>query len=142
MYEDILACVPLFADLPRGELRRIGETCQARECPAGVDLVREGDAGVRLFIIRDGRARVTHRHEDGSEHELALLGPGDIFGEMALLDERARSATVTALEPTSVLVVNFWDFRAMLLEAPEIAVKLLAVLSRRLREAERRERGA
>jgi CRP-like cAMP-binding protein len=140
MYEDILVRVPLFADLPRRELKRIGETCLARECPAGVDLVREGDAGVRLFIIREGRARVSHRHDDGTDHELATLGPGEVFGEMALLDEQARSATVTALGPTRVLVLNFWDFRAMLLEAPEIAVKLLAVLSRRLREAERRER--
>jgi CRP/FNR family transcriptional regulator len=140
MYEDILARVPLFADLPRRELKRIGETCVARECPAGVDLVREGDSGVRLFIIREGRARVVHRHIDGSEHELAALGPGEVFGEMALLDEQARSATVTALEPTSVLVLNFWDFRAMLLESPEIAIKLLTVLSRRLRAAEQRER--
>jgi CRP/FNR family transcriptional regulator len=138
MFDDDLARVPLFDGLSRDELARIAECCLERGYAAGAVLVRQGEQGVGLFIVASGSVRVTQHQEDGEEQLLALLGPGGVFGEMALLDDLPRSATVTALEPTRTLVLVYWDFRAMLLDNAEIAVKLLGVLSRRLRAAEQR----
>jgi CRP/FNR family transcriptional regulator len=136
MYEDVLAQVPLFSGLTRHELELIGGACKEREYPAGAVLLRQGETGVGLFVILSGSVRVTQRRDDGSERDLATLARGDVLGEMALLDDLPRSATATALEPTRALVLPVWDFRAALREAPEIGIKLLAVLSRRLRRAE------
>ena len=136
MYEDVLAQVPLFSGLTQHELQLIAGTCKEREYPTGAALLRQGETGVGLFVILSGSVRVTQRRDDGSERELATLGRGDVLGEMALLDDLPRSATATALEPTRALVLPVWDFRAALREAPEIGIKLLAVLSRRLRRAE------
>lgn len=136
MYEDVLAQVPLFSGLTKHELQLIAGACKEREYPTGAALLRQGETGVGLFVILSGSVRVTQRRDDGSERELATLGRGDVLGEMALLDDLPRSATATALEPTRALVLPVWDFRAALREAPEIGIKLLAVLSRRLRRAE------
>jgi CRP/FNR family transcriptional regulator len=136
MFEDVLSQVPLFSGLTTHELQVIGAACREREYPAGATLLRQGETGVGLFVILSGRVRVTQRRDDGTERELATLGRGDVVGEVALLDDLPRSATATALEPTRALVLPVWDFRAALREAPEIGIKLLAVLSRRLRHAE------
>lgn len=137
MFADDLRRVPLFDGLSSAELERIGECCLQRDFPAGAALVRQGEQGVGLFIITSGSVRVTqHQADDDDEQLLSLLGPGGVFGEMALLDDLPRSATVTALEDTRTLILVYWDFRAMLLDNAEIAVKLLGVLSRRLRAAE------
>jgi CRP/FNR family transcriptional regulator, cyclic AMP receptor protein len=136
MHEDELADVPLFQGLSRRELARIGATCLARDYAAGAVLVREGEGGVGLYIIVSGSARVTQHGDDGNERMIALLGPGSVFGEMALLDQLPRSATVTALVPVHVLVLTFFDFRDTLLKMPNITIKLLSVLSQRLRRVE------
>lgn len=138
MYEDVLAQVPLFSGLAKHELQVIGSAAKEREYPAGAALLRQGETGVGLFVILSGSVRVTQRRDDGSERELATLARGDVLGEMSLLDDLPRSATATALEPTRALVLPVWDFRAALREAPDIGIKLLAVLSRRLRQAEQR----
>jgi CRP/FNR family transcriptional regulator, cyclic AMP receptor protein len=110
-----------------------------RDYAAGETLVRQGTPGVGLFVLVSGRVRVSARQEDGGdEHELAVMGPGEVLGEMALLDELPRSATATALEPTRALLLPFQDFRAALREDADISIKLLAVVSRRLRRAETR----
>jgi CRP-like cAMP-binding protein len=139
MHEDELARVPLFQDLPKRDLRRIGKTCLVRDYSAGAVLVRQGEDGVGLYIIIRGSARVTQRSEHGDEQLIAVLGPGAVFGEMSLLDELPRTATVTALEPVHVLVLTIFDFRALLLETPAISIKLLSVLSQRLRRAGQRD---
>ncbi len=138
MYEDTLAQVPLFHDLSRRELELISRNCREREYPAGAVLLQQGETGVGLYVIVSGSVRVTQQHEGSGARELATLGRGDVLGEMSLLDDLPRSATVTAVEPTRVLVLPVWDFRASLREAPDIAIKLLTVLSRRLRQAEQR----
>jgi CRP/FNR family transcriptional regulator, cyclic AMP receptor protein len=139
MYEDVLGQVPLFADLTKRELELLGANCREREYPAGAALLRQGETGVGLFVIVSGSVRVTQHQEGGAERDLATLGRGDVLGEMSLLDDLPRSATATALEPTRALVLPVWDFRASLRENPDIGIKLLAVLSRRLRHAEQRE---
>jgi CRP/FNR family transcriptional regulator len=138
MYEQTLAQVPLFKDLAPRELQILGSSCREREYNTGEVLLRQGETGVGLFVITQGRVRVTQQREGGQEVELALLGKGDVVGEMSLLDDLPRSATATALEPTKALVLPVWDFRSVLRDAPEIGIKLLAVMSRRLRQAEQR----
>jgi CRP/FNR family transcriptional regulator, cyclic AMP receptor protein len=139
MHEQELAKVPLFRELSARELQVLGATCHERDFTPGQVLLRQGDTAAGLFIIVSGKVRVTQHQEGGAEHELNTLGPGDVLGEMALLDDLPRSATATAVEPTHVLMMPVWDFRATLREHPDIGVKLLSVLSQRLRRAEQRE---
>jgi CRP/FNR family transcriptional regulator len=134
----ILARVPLFLDLGKRELQRISAGTTLRDYPAGAKLVEQGSPGVGLFVVVSGRVRITRHQDGGDEHELAVVGPDEALGEMALLDELPRSATATALEPTRALLLPFQDFRAALREDPDISIKLLAVMSRRLRRAESR----
>jgi CRP/FNR family cyclic AMP-dependent transcriptional regulator len=138
MHEETLAQVPLFRDLSAQELRLLAATVREREYPAGATLLTQGETGVGLFVIVSGRVRVAQHQGDGDDREIAVLGRGDVLGEMSLLDDLPRSATATAIEPTRALVLPVWDFRASLRESPDIAIKLLAVLSRRLRQAEQR----
>jgi CRP/FNR family transcriptional regulator, cyclic AMP receptor protein len=137
-YERLLAQVPLFIDLGKRELHRLAVGCRQRDYAVSEVLVRQGEPGAGLFIIVSGRVQVTQHHTGGSQ-ALATLGPGEVFGEMTLLDDLPRSATVTALEPTRVLLLPVFDFRAALREEPDITIRLLAVLSRRLRRAEARQ---
>lgn len=139
MSDEVLAQVPLFSDLSPRELQFLAANCREREYAAGTALLRQGETGVGLFVVTSGKVRVTQHQEGGEEHELAVLGHGDVLGEMSLLDDLPRSATATAVEPTVALVLPVWDFRATLRESPDIAIKLLGVLSRRLRHAEQRE---
>ncbi|HEY7781596.1 MAG TPA: cyclic nucleotide-binding domain-containing protein [Ktedonobacterales bacterium] len=134
----LLGKVPMFLDLSKRDLDLLAAACAERDFPAGHVILREGDPGVGLFVIVSGRVRVTQQL-GGEPRELGTSGPGDVFGEMSLLDDLPRSATVTAVEPTRVLVLQGVDFRVALREDPDIALRLLAVLSRRLRGVEARQ---
>ena len=136
MYEDVIAQVPLFSDLTQREQSVLAANCRERDYPEGATLLRQGETGVGLFIITSGRAQVTQQTPDGSTRDLGTFERGAVVGEMSLLDDLPRTATMTALEPTRALVIPVWDFRAALRESPEIAIKLLSVMSRRLRKAE------
>ena len=136
MYEDVIAQVPLFSDLTRRELQIVSANCREREYPAGATLLRQGETGVGLYIITSGTVRVTQETRDGGTRDLGSFERGSVLGEMSLLDDLPRTATVIALEPTRALVMPVWDFRAALRETPDIAIKLLAVLSRRIRQHE------
>lgn len=138
MYTEELARVPLFDGMTSQELQRIATTARQQEYPAGVPLVWQGAPGAGFFVLTAGKVRVVQQRQDGDIHELAVLGPGDTFGEMALLDDHPRSGTALTLEPTTALVLPSWDFRAVLRENPDIILKLLSVLSLRLRNAEQR----
>lgn len=137
-YIATLGRVPLFVDLGKRELHRLSVACRPRDYAAGEVLVRQGEPGAGLFIIVSGRVQVTQHNENATSQAISTAGPGDVFGEMALLDEQPRSATVTAVEPTHVLLLPVFDFRAALREDGDISVRLLAVMSRRLRAAEAR----
>lgn len=128
-YAASLRTVPLFAGLTAEELGLIARSVKERVYEPGTVIVRQGDPGMGFYLIADGRVEVTH---DG--HRIRELGPGEFFGEMALMEERARTATVTARERTRCLQLVRWDFRALLKEHPDLAVRLLEVVVRRLRE--------
>ena len=139
MHEDTLARVELFSGLDKKELRTLAESCQERRYKTGTRIMSQGDTGVGLYVITSGKVRITHSSSlDRPEEELATAGAGDVMGEMALLDDLPRSATITAVEDVTALVLPVWEFRTMLRSHPEIALKLLSVLSRRLRKAEQR----
>lgn len=136
MFEDVISQVPLFQDLSKHELQVLANNCRELEYQAGQTLLRQGETGVGLFIITNGAVNVSQSAPDGSTRELGSFSRGDVLGEMSLLDDQPRTATVVASEPTSVIVIPVWDFRAAMRESPEIGIKLLAVLSRRLRRLE------
>jgi CRP/FNR family transcriptional regulator, cyclic AMP receptor protein len=133
---ELLAHIPLFSELSPKELRKLAGAGVQRTYPAGTVIVRQGEPGVGLYVLIRGRARVQQQSPDGSPHQLTLLGGGEIFGELALLDNAPRSATVVAEEETSALVIPIFDFRSLLRDDADIAVKLLAVLAKRVRTAE------
>lgn len=135
MYEDQLARVELFENLDKKELRLLAKTCTERQFAAGAVLMQEGEAGAGLFILTEGKVHITQSAGPGQPpREIAVLGAGEVIGEMALLDDLPRSATVTAVDPCRCLLVPVWDFRATLRESPDIAIKLLTQLSKRLRK--------
>jgi CRP-like cAMP-binding protein len=136
MYETELARIPLFADLNKRELQRIGATVREQHYAPGGVLVTQGDPGAGFFILTRGKVSITQRQPDGTAREVSILKAGDTLGDMSLLDELPRSSTATAVEHTTALVLPSWEFRAVLREEPEIVLKLLAVLSRRLRQVE------
>ena len=113
--------VPLFSGLTQRQLKQFARGFKEREFKDGTAVVREGQmSGVGFFVIVDGTASVS---VGGSE--VALLGPGDHFGELALISERVRSATVTADGPLHCLVMPFWDFRQFARKNPDVTWKLL-----------------
>jgi CRP/FNR family transcriptional regulator len=136
VYEDVIAKVPLFSDLTQREQSVLAANCRERDYPAGATLLRQGETGVGLFIITGGKVQVTQQTPDGSTRDLGTYERGAVLGEMSLLDDLPRTATMTAVDTARALVIPVWDFRAALRESPEIAIKLLSVMSRRLRKAE------
>jgi CRP/FNR family cyclic AMP-dependent transcriptional regulator len=125
---ETLRRVALFADLDDGELARLADEFKERTFPPGASVVSEGASGAAFFVITDGEATVTVGGE-----ERARLGAGDHFGEIALLDEGVRSATVTAETELRCYGLTPWDFRPFVEDHPEVAWKLLQALARRLR---------
>jgi CRP-like cAMP-binding protein len=117
---DLLRQVPLFADLERKELEDIASAMKSRTFSAGQEIAVEGESGVGFFVIEDGQAKVT---VGGQERR--TLGPGDYFGEIALITHGARTATVTADTDLKTYGMTFWDFRPLVEETPGIAWKLL-----------------
>ncbi len=129
----LLANVPLFRDLPKKTLNRLAKVAVPRTFKAGNEIVREGDRGAGFFLIMQGKVEVVR-----GDTKLNTLGSGDFFGEMALLDEHPRSATVRALEDTDCLAMSRWDFVSELRANSDLAVEMLEVLSRRVRELDER----
>lgn len=135
---ELLRSVPLFSDLEEAELERFSRVAVARSFPAGTRVFHEGDRSDACYIVRDGSFRVTREHSDGRAITLATLSVGDIFGELAMLDGEVRSASVEALKDGELLALPAGEVRALLARHPEITVKLIAALVRRLRTANER----
>jgi CRP/FNR family transcriptional regulator, cyclic AMP receptor protein len=127
---DQLSRVPLFSGCSRKDLQTIARVVKDIDHADGVVIAREGEPGVGLFVIVDGTAEVTI---GGSKK--ATLGPGDFFGEIALLDGGPRTATVTATSDIQMLGLTEWVFRGLMQEHPSIAVKTLQQMAARLRSA-------
>jgi CRP/FNR family cyclic AMP-dependent transcriptional regulator len=136
--EALLRRVPLFAELEPAELERFSRVAVPRSFPGGTRVFHEGDQSDACYIVKSGSFRVTREHSDGRAITLANLGPGDIFGELAMLDGDVRSASVEALGDGELLALPGGDVRALLARNPEITVKLVAALTRRLRMANER----
>ena len=134
----LLQRVPLFSELSREEVESISRVAVPRSYPKGVRVFHEGDHSDACYIVRSGDLRVTREHPDGRAIALATLGPGDIFGELAMLDGEARSASVEALTDSELLALPAADVRRLLQGSSEITVKLVVALTRRLREANER----
>lgn len=139
MYEDTLKHVNLFSSLDKKDLLALAKSCQERKYNAGSTLFSQGDTGVGLYVLTSGTVRITQtKNPDRADEVLGTEGSGGVLGEMALLDDLPRSATVTAVDDVTALLLPVWEFRAVVQSNPDIALKLLSVLSRRLRRAENR----
>jgi CRP-like cAMP-binding protein len=134
----LLHQVPVFSALAEPELERVAEVTVPRQFATGEVVFREGDESDTCYVVRSGHARAIREHQDGRSITLARFGPGDIFGELAMFDNEKRSATVEALEPTEAIAILGGDMRRLLREHPDIAVKLIAAIARRLRETNER----
>ena len=135
---ELLRSVPLFADLEEGELERFSQVAVPRSFPAGTRVFHEGDSSDACYIVSEGSFRVTREHSDGRAITLATLGPGEIFGELAMLDGDTRSASAESITDGTLLALPANDVRSLLGRNPEIALKLVAGLVRRLRAANMR----
>ncbi len=135
---ELLARVPVFSTLHPGDLERISELAVPREFAPGQVVFREGDSSDTCYVVRSGRARAVREHSDGRVITLATFGPGDIFGELAMFEDERRSATVEAVEPTTVVAVLGPDMRRLMAEHPGISTRLVIALGRRLRETNER----
>jgi CRP-like cAMP-binding protein len=135
---ELLGQVPAFSTLEQADLQRIAELAVPRQFAPGQAVFREGDASDTCYVVQEGQARAIRRHGDGRTITLATFGPGDIFGELAMFEDELRSATVEAIEPTSVVGVLGPDMRRLMTEHPQIAMRLVIALGRRLRETNER----
>jgi len=133
---DVLKRVPLFADLSEADLARFGEVTREREYPKNSVILFEDDPGDALYIVSTGQVKVVLIGEDGREVILSVLGDGDFFGEMSLIDDEPRSAHVIAMRDSHLLVLRRDDFQSQLEQRPKVALELLRVLVQRLRRAD------
>jgi CRP-like cAMP-binding protein len=129
--EQQLASVPLLAGIEDRVRRRLAEIGKRRTYAADETIVREGSTGTALYIVLKGRARVEREGET-----IGQLSTGDFFGELALIEEHPRSATIVATEETDCLLFPAWEFTALLEEHPEIAVPIMRALIARLHRRE------
>jgi CRP/FNR family transcriptional regulator len=134
----LLRRVPVFSTLSREDLAHVAQVAMPRRFDAGAVVFREGDEGSTCYIVRTGRARAIREHPDGRSITLAHFDPGDIFGEMAMLDGERRSATVETTEATETIAILSADMHRLLREHPDISVKLIAALGQRLRHTNER----
>lgn len=134
---DPLERMPFFATLRPDDRRALGALGVLRSYPEGATLAQEGQRSeVGLFIVMRGCVRLTQQSASDGVRPLALLGPGEMFGELALLNDEPRSATATAVTPTLAFVTPIFDIRALLRHNPEVALSLLTQMSQRIRAAE------
>ena len=130
---ELVQGIPLFADLDKKELQGVASSMKERTFNAGQTIASEGQTGIGFFVIADGTAKVTQ-----GDQERATLGPGDYFGEIALIDDGMRTASVTAESDLKVYGLTSWEFRPIVESNASIAWKLLKTMASRLREAEGR----
>ncbi len=132
---ELLRTVPLFSELNDQALASLERLAARRKYPKDTVVFFENEEGDSLFMILEGRIKVTILGDDGREIILTMLGAGDLFGEMALLDNEPRSATAIAVEESELLLLNRNDFQTAIIDNPAISTALVKVLSTRLRRA-------
>jgi len=132
--EDVLRSVPLFAGLSDDGWASLASRLATRQVPRGEALFREGDPGEELHVVVDGKVKITRTSSDGRENAIAILGPGDLLGELAIFDSQQRGATATAVNDTTLACLSRPGFHAWLAEQPSVALELLRALAVRLRQ--------
>ncbi|MBL7202183.1 MAG: cyclic nucleotide-binding domain-containing protein [Anaerolineae bacterium] len=132
---EFLAKVPLFNSLKKGQLARLAKVMVTEEYEAGQGIVVQGQSGVGLFIVVSGRAEAIHTRADGTRTVVNIFCSTDYFGELALLAEGPRTASVVAVEPTKCLVLTRWNFLGVLRRDADMAVAVLEELAWRFRIA-------
>ena len=134
----VLRNVPLFAGFTDEQLAMLAAVITRRGVPRGAMLMAEGDPTDSLYIVLSGRLKVMMSDSDGKEVILSLIGPGEFFGEMGLIDDSPRSASVVTIEPCELLSISKRDFKKCLAENFEMSMAVMRGLVRRLREADRK----
>ena len=134
----VLKAVPLFASFPDEQLRMLTTVVSRKSATRATTIMAGGDATDSLYIVLSGRLKVMMSDADGKEVILSILGPGEFFGEMGLIDDAPRSASVVTLEPCELLYLSKRDFKKCLAENFEMAMAVMRGLVRRLREADRK----
>jgi CRP/FNR family cyclic AMP-dependent transcriptional regulator len=134
----VLKAVPLFAAFPEDQLRMLATVVSRRSAPRSTVVMGAGDATDSLYIVLSGRLKVMMSDADGKEVILSILGPGEFFGEMGLIDDAPRSASVVAIEACELLQLSKRDFKKCMAEHFEMAQEVMRGLVRRLREADRK----
>jgi CRP-like cAMP-binding protein len=130
-----LARVPMFQGLNAGQLRRLAGRFVRRKFAAGTDIVTQGKGGAGLFVLVSGKAEAVRVRMDGSKVVLNAFGPTDFFGELALLDDAPRTASVVCTEDTECLVLSQWEFLGAIRDDAEMGIVILQELVKRFRRA-------
>ena len=130
---DLIRGIPMFSELDDSSINQLADDFMEREFSAGQPMATEGEGGLNFFVVESGSVEVSVGGE-----VVGTLGPGASFGEVALVDKSARSATVTATSPMIAYALPIWSFRPFVEQRPELAWKLLEVLAERLRAANAR----
>ena len=131
--EELIRQVPLFANLSKSEMQGLSSSMKERQFDEGDTIAAEGATGVGFFIIDEGEATVSVRGD-----EVRTLKHGDYFGEVALIDDGARTATITAKTPLKCYGITSWEFRPLVEDNAKHAWTMLQTIARRLRDAEQR----
>ena len=127
----MLAAVPMFQSMSPRQLRRLVQSAKERKFPEGEFVVNRGDMGIGFYLILEGEVQVRKGHRT-----LATLGPGQFFGEMALIDKQPRSADVLTMKPTRCLILSQWEFWGYVADTPQVLRGILVEMARRLRETD------
>ena len=136
--EAALGSIPMFRHLGSRQRARLAQHFCRRSYPAGAVIVRQGDTSMSFYVVLSGRVRIV-RHSPGDDGvDIVEEGPGSFFGEMGVIDDLPRAATVMALEPTECGLLAKWDFQRELSADPGIALSLISVLNARIRTLEDR----
>jgi CRP/FNR family cyclic AMP-dependent transcriptional regulator len=134
----VLRSVPLFAGFPEDQLRTLTTMVVRKSLPRGAMVMAAGDPTDSLYIVISGRLKVMMSDADGKEVILSILGPGEFFGEMGLIDDAPRSASVVCIEPCELLSISKRDFSKCLADSFDMAMAVMRGLVHRLREADRK----
>jgi len=132
----MLKLFPLFSDLDETEMELIGCVIVERKFRKNNLIIFEDDVGNNLFVIKSGRVKISHISAEGNEAILAILGPGDFFGELSVIDGLGRSASVTSIDEVELIMLRRSDFMEILEKVPKIAVTLLKELAGRIRKSD------
>ncbi len=133
---ELVRAVPIFGDLDENEIKKVVEIGINRKFSKNGIVFLEEEEGAALFIIISGKVKIVRTDDDGGEVILSILGSGDFFGEMAILDGLPRSATVVSIDNSELFMIHRRDFLQVVEKAPQVAISLLRELTRRLRKAD------